>query len=87
MGPDTLAMATKKLTALQIFKETKRLGDVESKAKNDRKVLRKKIIEQKGMYYNEKLVVDSVVYKLTTNVYGDVYIEELGKVEEFNKLF
>ena len=80
-------MATKKLTALQIFKETKRLGDVESKAKNDRKVLRKKIIEQKGMYYNEKLVVDSVVYKLTTNVYGDVYIEELGKVEEFNKLF
>ena len=80
-------MATKKLTALQIFKETKRLGDVESKAKNDRKVLRKKIIEQKGMYYNEKLVVDNVVYKLTTNVYGDVYIEELGKVEEFNKLF
>ena len=80
-------MATKKLTALQIFKETKRLSDVESKAKNDRKVLRKKIIEQKGMYYNEKLVVDSVVYKLTTNVYGDVYIEELGKVEEFNKLF
>ena len=80
-------MATRKLTALQIFKETKRLGDVESKAKNDRKVLRKKIIEQKGMYYNEKLVVDSVVYKLTTNVYGDVYIEELGKVEEFNKLF
>ena len=80
-------MATRKLTALQIFKETKRLGDVESKTKNDRKVLRKKIIEQKGMYYNEKLVVDSVVYKLTTNVYGDVYIEELGKVEEFNKLF
>ena len=80
-------MATRKLTALQIFKETKRLGDVESKAKNDRKVLRKKIIEQKGMYYNEKLVVDSVVYKLTTTVYGDVYIEELGKVEEFNKLF
>ena len=80
-------MATKKLTALQIFKETKRLSDVESKAKNDRKVLRKKIIEQKGMYYNEKLVVDNVVYKLTTNVYGDVYIEELGKVEEFNKLF
>ena len=80
-------MATRKLTAFQIFKETKRLGDVESKAKNDRKVLRKKIIEQKGMYYNEKLVVDSVVYKLTTNVYGDVYIEELGKVEEFNKLF
>ena len=80
-------MATRKLTALQIFKETKRLGDVESKAKNDRKVLRKKIIEQKGMYYNEKLVVDSVVHKLTTNVYGDVYIEELGKVEEFNKLF
>ena len=80
-------MATRKLTALQIFKETKRLGDVESKAKNDRKVLRKKIIEQKGMYYNEKLVVDNVVYKLTTNVYGDIYIEELGKVEEFNKLF
>ena len=80
-------MATRILTALQIFKETKRLGDVESKTKNDRKVLRKKIIEQKGMYYNEKLVVDSVVYKLTTNVYGDVYIEELGKVEEFNKLF
>ena len=80
-------MATRKLTALQIFKETKRLSDVESKAKNDRKVLRKKIIEQKGMYYNEKLVVDNVVYKLTTNVYGDVYIEELGKVEEFNKLF
>ena len=80
-------MATRKLSALQIFKETKRLSDVESKAKNDRKVLRKKIIEQKGMYYNEKLVVDNVVYKLTTNVYGDVYIEELGKVEEFNKLF
>ena len=80
-------MATRKLTALQIFKETKRLSDVESKAKNDRKVLRKKIIEQRGMYYNEKLVVDNVVYKLTTNVYGDVYIEELGKVEEFNKLF
>ena len=80
-------MATRKLTALQIFKETKRLNHVEDKAANDRRVLRKKVIEQRGRYYNEKLVVNDVVYKLTTNVYGDVYIEELGKVEEFNKLF
>jgi hypothetical protein len=80
-------MATKKLTALQIFKETKRLDNIENKAKNDRRVLRNKIIEQEGRPYNEKLVVNGVVYKLTTSVHGGIYIEELGKVEEFNKLF
>jgi UDP-glucose 6-dehydrogenase len=78
-------MATKKLTALQIFKETKRLNAIETKAKQERAALRAKIKEQ-NKKYNEKLAVDGVVYKLNTDNYGEVCILMLGTVEEFSKI-
>jgi UDP-glucose 6-dehydrogenase len=78
-------MATKKLTALQIFKETKRLDAIETKTKQERAALRAKIKEQ-NKKYNEKLAVDGVVYKLNTDNYGEVWILMLGTVEEFSKI-
>jgi len=79
-------MATKKLTALQIFKETKRLDAIESKAKQDRAALRAKIRAQPKSYNSEKLVVNGFVYELNTHGHGDVYIIQLGTVEEFSKI-
>jgi hypothetical protein len=78
-------MATKKLTAFQIFKETKRLDAIETKAKQERAALRAKIREQ-NKNYNEKLAVDGVVYELNTNNYGEVWILILGTVQEFSKI-
>jgi hypothetical protein len=78
-------MATKKLTALQIFKETKRLDAIETKAKQERAALRAKIREQ-NKKYNEKLAVDGVVYELNTDNYGEVWILMVGTVEEFSKI-
>ena len=79
-------MATKKLTALQIFKETKRLDAIEANAKKNRAALRAKIKTQTTAYNNEKLVVDGFVYEVNTYESGDVYIIQLGTVEEFNKI-
>jgi hypothetical protein len=78
-------MATKKLTALQIFKETKRLDAIETKAKQDRAALRIKVKTQ-NKKYNEKLAVDGVVYELNTDNYGEVWISILGTVQEFSKI-
>jgi hypothetical protein len=78
-------MATKKLTALQIFKETKRLNAIETKAKQDRAALGAKLRTQ-NRKYDEKLAVDGVVYKLGTDMFGEVWITKLGTVEEFNKI-
>ena len=79
-------MATKKLTALQIFKETKRLDAIETKAREDRVALRAKLKAQTTVYNNEKLVVDGFVYELNTYGHGEVYIIQLGTVEEFSKI-
>jgi len=78
-------MATKKLTALQIFKETKRLDAIETKAKQERAALRVKIREQ-NKKYNEKLAVDGVVYELKTDNYGEIWISILGTVQEFSTI-
>jgi UDP-glucose 6-dehydrogenase len=78
-------MATKKLTALQIFKETKRLDAIEAKAKQDRAALHEKVKTQNGTY-NKKLAVDGVVYKLNTDAFGEIWITKLGTVEEFIKI-
>jgi len=78
-------MATKKLTALQIFKETKRLDAIETKTKQERAALRVKIREQ-NKKYNEKLAVDGVVYELKTDNYGEVWISILGTVQEFSTI-
>ena len=78
-------MATKKLTALQIFKETKRLDAIETKAKQDRDALRAKLRAQYRKY-DEKFAVDGVVYKLGTDTFGEVWISILGTVEEFSKI-
>ena len=78
-------MATKKLTALQIFKETKRLDAIETKAKQERAALRVKIREQ-NKKYNEKLAVDGVVYELKTDNYGEIWILILGTVQEFSTI-
>jgi hypothetical protein len=78
-------MATKKLTALQIFKETKRLDAIETKAKQDRAALSAKLRTQ-NKKYNEKLAVDGVVYEISTDTFGKVWILMLGTVEEFNKI-
>jgi hypothetical protein len=78
-------MATKKLTALQIFKETKRLDAIEIKAKQERAALRAKIREQ-NKKYNEKLAVDGVVYELRTDNYGEISILMLGTVQEFSTI-
>ena len=78
-------MATKKLTALQIFKETKILDAIETKAKQDRAALHAKLRTQ-DRKYNEKLAVDGVVYKLGTDTFGEVWITKLGTVEEFSKI-
>lgn len=79
-------MATKKLTALQIFKETKRLDAVETKTREDRAALRAKIKTQAAAYNNEKLVVDGFVYEINSYQNGEVYIVKLGTVEEFSKI-
>ena len=78
-------MATKKLTTLQIFKETKRLDAIETKAKQERAALRVKIREQ-NKKYNEKLAVDGVVYELKTDNCGEVWISILGTVQEFSTI-
>ena len=85
MGSDSLTMATKKLTALQIFKETKKFDAIETKAKQDRAALRIKLRTQ-NRKYNEKLAVDGIVYELNTDAFGEVWITKLGTVEEFNKI-
>jgi hypothetical protein len=82
-------MAAKKLTALQIFKETKRLDAIETKAKQDRVALHAKVktqVKTQNRPYNEKLAVDGVVYKLGTDTFGEVWITKLGTVEEFSKI-
>ena len=79
-------MATRKLTALQIFKETKRLDAIEAKAREDRAALRAKIKAQDRVYNSEKLVVDGFVYELNSYGHGEVYIIQLGTVEEFSKI-
>ena len=79
-------MATRKLTALQIFKETKRLDAIEAKAREDRAALRAKIKAQDRVYSSEKLVVDGFVYELNSYGHGEAYIIQLGTVEEFNKI-
>jgi hypothetical protein len=78
-------MATKKLTTLQIFKETKRLDAIETKAKQDRAALRAKLRTQ-NRKYDEKLAVNGVVYEISTDTFGEVYILMLGTVEEFSKI-
>jgi len=78
-------MATKKLTALQIFKETKRLDAIETKAKQDRAALCAKLRTQ-NRKYDEKLAVNGVVYEISTDTFGAVYILMLGTVEEFSKI-
>ena len=79
-------MATKKLTALQIFKETKRLDAIETKAREDRDALRSKLKAQTTVYNNEKLVVNGFVYEINLDRNGEVYIIQLGRVEEFSKI-
>jgi hypothetical protein len=79
-------MATRKLTALQIFKETKRINAALNKLSKDRDSLRKKIIAEKGKHYNEKLVVNGVLYELNWNTFGDVDIKEICTLEEINNL-
>jgi len=79
-------MATKNLTPLQIFKETKRLDAVETKARQDRAALRAKIKAQLRGDNSEKLVVNGFVYELNTYGHGEIYIIQLGTVEEFNKI-
>ena len=79
-------MATKKLTALQIFKETKRLDAFETKAREGRAALREKLKAQTTVYNNEKLVVNGFVYEINLDRNGEVYIIQLGRVEEFSKI-
>lgn len=79
-------MATKKLTALQIFKETKRLDAIESKARKDRAALRAKLKAQTTIHNDEKLVVNGFIYELNTYEDGEIYIIQLGTVEEFSKI-
>ena len=79
-------MATKKLTALQIFKETKRLDAIESKARKDRAALRAKLKAQTTIHNDVKLVVNDFIYELNTYEDGEVYIIQLGTVEEFSKI-
>lgn len=86
MEPNTLAMATKKLTPLQIFRETKRLAAIKKKLNEDQAALREKIKNQRKGYQNNKICVNNIVYRLSTYMDGGVSIEELGTVEEFNKL-
>lgn len=78
-------MVIKNLTALQVFKETKKLDAIETKAKQDRAALRAKIREQ-NKKYNEKLAVDGVIYQLRIDIYGEVCITKIGTVEEFSKI-
>jgi hypothetical protein len=78
-------MAAKKLTARQIFKETKRLDAIETKAKQDRDALRAKLRTQ-NRKYDEKLAIDGIVYELNTDMFGEVWITKLGTVEEFSKI-
>ena len=78
-------MATRKLTALQIFKETKRLDAIESKAKQDRAALGAKLRTQ-NRKHDKKLAVNGVVYKLGTDMFGEVWITKPGTVEEFSKI-
>lgn len=63
-------MATKKLTTLQVFLETKRIEAAEAQTVDDRTALRKII----GFPYNASLVIDDVVYTIKTSEYGDTYI-------------
>jgi len=86
LEPNTLAMATKNLTPLQIFRETKRLAAIKKKLNEDQAALREKIKNQRKGYQNNKICVNNIVYRLSTYMDGDVSIEELGTVEEFNKL-
>ena len=79
-------MATKKLTALQIFKETKRLDAIESKARKDRAALRAKLKATTTIHTDEKLVVNGFIYELNTYEDGEIYIIQLGTVEEFSKI-
>ena len=60
-------MATKKLTTLQVFLETKRIEAAEAQAFKDRADLRKII----GFPYNASLVIDDVVYTIKTTEYGN----------------
>mgnify|MGYP003650635640 CR=1 FL=1 len=62
-------MATKKLTALQVFLEIKKIEAIETQVIKDRTVLRKII----GPNYSAKLVIDDVVYIIKTTDYGNAY--------------
>ena len=66
-------MATKKLTALQVFLEIKRIEAIETQVIKDRTALRKII----GPNYSAKLVIDDVVYTIKTTDYGNAYIDSL----------
>jgi hypothetical protein len=79
-------MATKNLTPLQIFKETKRLDAIKKKLDKDQAALREKIRSQRKGYQSNKICVNNIVYKVSTFLDGAVALEELGTVEEFNKL-
>ena len=79
-------MATRKLTALQIFKETKRINAALAKLSKDQVSLRKKIMAEKGRHYNEKLVVNGILYELNCNTFGGIDIKEICTLEEINNL-
>jgi hypothetical protein len=64
-------MPAKKLTALQVFLETKRIEAAEAQVIKDRTALRKII----GSNYFAKLVIDDVVYTIKTTDYGNAYID------------
>ena len=66
-------MATKKLTTLQVFLETKRIEATEAQTVDDRMALRKII----GFPYSASLVIDDVVYTIKTTEYGNTYIEKI----------
>jgi hypothetical protein len=66
-------MATKKLTTLQVFLETKRIEATEAQTVADRMALRKII----GFPYSASLVIDDVVYTIKTTEYGNTYIEKI----------
>lgn len=64
-------MATRKLTTLQVFLETKRIEAAEAQVIKDRTALRKII----GSNYSAKLVIDDVIYTIKTTDYGNAYID------------
>ena len=81
-----MATKAKTPTPLALFKQQARLNDLQSKVREQERKLYE--MAKQCTYYNEMLVVDGVVYKLSIKhmVYSTVIIERVGLASDLASL-